>query len=257
MKPPRTDQRRSLDQVNPSIESDISDHEFTVEIQERDTDSSEPPVTLGEAKSSSPFAQDFLQAEPIPRGPIRSAKRFLERTMHRHQSSPQPSMPSLDETQPQRQESGQSPHSRMDNLRSYRQQLGTRGAFSLQLPGMTSQQLRDGMRVSVDMPRQTSAGLDPGIEPPIIGRLIRKRRRLPMGVVIGFGVVSSVCLCVALTTLGIGLYNFSKLRANRAAKSVNDLERDLMPQLEQFRTTQAAIQLGIATLLNRTGNQGG
>lgn len=244
------DERRSLERMNTSIDSDVSNHEFTLEIKERSPRQSEAPVTTARS-SGSPFAHDNLQAIPIPRGIVEKARRSISRTMHRPLSSPMPSMPSLDETRPQLD--AESPHTRMDNFKSYRQQLGTRGAFSLELPGMTSDQLRDGMRVSVDMPRQTSAGIDPGIEPPLVARLIRKRRRLPMGVVIGFGVVSSVCLCVAITTLGIGLFNFTKLRANRAAKSIDQLEADLLPYLASLRDTVSAAQLGVATLLNRTG----
>lgn len=263
MRPSAPDDRRPMEWGNPSIETDVSDHEYTLEITEASPPAAPPdesaPMPRARSEPFSPFGTPEQQDKANPRDSFEKARRFFARTT-RQASDRQQSMPTLEEGEPSLS-GGNSPRARMGAFEGYRSQLGTRSAFSLDVPGLTTEQVRQGVRLSIDQmanprepgtSREASAPPHFGIDPPMMARLVRKRKRLPMGVVVGFGVVSSVCLCVALTTLGIGLFNFSKLRSNRAAKSINDLERDLFPILENFRSTQAAINLGVTTLLNRT-----
>ena len=66
----------------------------------------------------------------------------------------------------------------------------------------------------------------------ITGRVVRKRRRLPLCVVIMFGLVSCLSMGLAICAVTFGSLNWAHIRQNRATKSVNDLENDLLPLLQ-------------------------
>ena len=86
---------------------------------------------------------------------------------------------------------------------------------------------RSNMRVSIDVPRDRNIeNLDNAL---VQGRVVRRRRRLPINIVIFFGVVTVTCLVFAMATLSIGVYNLNKLRASRAAKTVSALSDDISP----------------------------
>ena len=245
----------------PSTESDTSEHSYHLQVAtRRSQDSAGSGGSLH--RSSSPFATPEVQATPIPRSSCERSRsagyaqrdsNSLATVDERAASGPDERPPT-----PQRAQSAGTKHRRMAAFRDYRQQIGTRSAFSMELPPTDVAQLRRGVRVSFDMPPTTANARDElPIARELVGRIVRRRRRLPLPWVIGFGIVSSAALCVGLTTLSIGLYNFTKLRANRAQKSIADLEADLLPEFKNINASLAAVQVGLDLIAGGLGRRAG
>ena len=63
----------------------------------------------------------------------------------------------------------------------------------------------------------------------ITGRIVRKRRRLPVPVVVVFGLTTCVCFCLGCVAVTLGSLNYSRIAKGKAAKSVADLDDEITP----------------------------
>ena len=214
---------RSIDVARLSLETDTSDHSYTLRdlIVPRGS-SYQARMDAQTTLSLDPFAP----AAPRPDDPARSA--FAD---YRERMSGGPSRPPTPVPRAMPQEGSSSeveeiaevsprPSQRLNRVNERRTLSGP-----LPLP----------LRVSIDLPKGREAQTVDAINADgIQGRIVRRRRRLPLPFIIFFGCVSCFCAVVASAALFFGAYNFSIIRQRSAAYGIINLRSDLFPMLSEI-----------------------
>ncbi len=86
---------------------------------------------------------------------------------------------------------------------------------------------RRNLRVSFELP---AGGIPQDIQTE--GEIVKKRRRIPLWVVVGFGLATCTGLVIAICLMPLTIYNFRRIRSQRATRTVTDLGNILVPLVE-------------------------
>ena len=94
------------------------------------------------------------------------------------------------------------------------------------------------VKISMELPADIL-----GVKEPmrVTGRVVKRRRRIPVPLVLFFGGVSTLALMIGCTTLSIGIFNFLKIRAARAATTIDELKAEIVPMLNELVNTTRAL----------------
>ncbi len=85
------------------------------------------------------------------------------------------------------------------------------------------------LRVSFDLPRMPRRALDGHNVDAVV---VKKRRRIPVWMALGFGLVTCTGMAIAVSMMPLTIYNYRRIRSQRAARTVDDLGRTLVPLVE-------------------------
>ena len=191
-----------------SLESDTSEHSYTlkdVRITSANPRAAEPVSDILQRRPSRDAAQprrSFSIEIPLPAGRLGSAD---HRVALYARSELVPNISSTSEGLPPPLD----PHSR---------------TFS----GVTRRASMDSVRLDIRPPAGMTVE-DIEQADRIEGKVVRKRRRLPVPFVLFFGVTGVFCFCLGCVAVTLGSLNWQRISKSRAQKSVNDLDNEITP----------------------------
>lgn len=103
--------------------------------------------------------------------------------------------------------------------------LWRRGGFGAR--SASDQLPRRDLRVSFDLPANHQSG-----EMRVGGTVVRRRRRIPVWLAVGFGLVTCTSLVIAICLMPLTIYNYRRIKSQRAARTVADLGGIIVPLIE-------------------------
>lgn len=92
---------------------------------------------------------------------------------------------------------------------------------------VSNQVPRRDLRVSFDMPVERPSG-----DLRVDGTVVRKRRRIPVWLAVAFGLVTCTSLIIAICMVPLTVYNYRRIKSQRAARTVADLGEIIVPLIE-------------------------